>query len=246
MKAKSTPRIYYELLLIAVIVVNFTRIFVIQAFKIPSGSMVDNLLIGDHIVVNKFVYSPAASALFRQVFPFRTVHRGDVVIFRYPRNLSQDFIKRVVALPGETILIRDKQIYIDGSSIREPWKVHLDPNVYEFQPDLAEPYRSRDQFGPYRIPEDSYFVLGDNRDLSHDSRYWGAVPRSLIKGRALLVYWSFAGTQLPSNSPPIERVRELFTVIVTFFEKTRWDRTFHVIDSSYHYDRGSDVRPESP
>ncbi len=246
MKPKSTPRIYYQILLIVVIVVNFTRIFVMQAFKIPSGSMVDNLLIGDHIIVNKFVYSPGASILFRSLFPFASVQRGDVVIFRSPPDLSQDFIKRVVALPGETLLIRDKVVHIDGRPIDEPWKLHVDPNVYEFQPDLPEPNRSRDQFGPIVIPEGSYFVLGDNRDSSHDSRYWGVVPRGLIKGRALLVYWSFESTPLPSGSPPIARLRELFAVIFTFFENTRWDRTFHVIDSSYHYDPGLEGKSHSP
>lgn len=232
MKPKSTARWYYEVLIIAVIIVNFWRIFVMQAFKIPSGSMTDNLLVGDHIVVNKFIYSPTASSLSRKLFPSTTVSRGDVVIFRYPRNPSQDFIKRVVGLPGETIQIRNKEVHIDGRPVAEPWKLHIDPTVYQSQPDLPEPYRSRDQFGPYRIPDDSFFVLGDNRDLSHDSRYWGSVPGSMIKGRAILVYWSFAGRPLPATSPPIAKLRELFTILFTFFEKTRWDRTFHVIDHS--------------
>lgn len=239
MTRRSTPRLYYEALVIAVIIVNFARIFVVQAFKIPSGSMVDNLLIGDHIVVNKFIYSPSTSALFRGLFPFRYVSRGDVVVFRYPENLNQDFVKRVVALPGETILIRDKQVIIDGRPLEEPWKLHLDSNLYKRQRDLAEPFRSRDQFGPYRVPADSFFVLGDNRDASHDSRYWGPVSRKLIKGRAVLVYWSYAETPLPADSPPIARLRELVTIILSFHEKTRWDRTFHVIDRSYHYHQES-------
>lgn len=237
MRSRSTPRAYYEFLLIAVIFVNFTRVFVMQAFRIPSGSMADNLLVGDHIVVNKFVYSPSGSRLFGKIFPFGEVGRGDVVVFRYPRNPGSDFVKRVIALPGETVSIRDKIVFVDGQPLEEPWKLHLDPNVYPLQPALPEPYRSRDQFGPFTVPEGSYFVLGDNRDLSHDSRYWGAVPTGLITGRALLVYWSYEGKPLPPGSPPIARLRELVTVIFSFFDKTRWDRTFFIIGSTYHYDQ---------
>ena len=236
MRTRSTPRAYYEFLLIAVIFVNFTRVFVMQAFRIPSGSMVDNLLVGDHIVVNKFIYRPSGSRLFEKIFPFGDIERGDVVIFRYPRNPGSDFVKRVIALPGETLLIRDKTVFVDGRMLDEPWKLHLDGNIYPAQHTLPEPFRSRDQFGPFTVPAGSYFVLGDNRDLSHDSRYWGAVPRELITGRALLVYWSYEGKPLPKGSPPIARLRELVTVIVSFIDKTRWYRTFFIVDSAYHYD----------
>lgn len=230
---KSTLREYLEALLIAVIFVNFARVFVFQAFKIPTGSMIDNLLVGDHIIVNKFLYG-AHGAKFG-VFPFRSIGRGDIIVFRYPDDPETDFVKRVVGMPGDTIAIRDKKVYVDGKFLPEPYAVHEDPQVYPLQPALPEPYRSRDQFGPFTVPLDHYFVMGDNRDRSNDSRYWGTVPRSLIKGRALLVYWSFRGTPPLPGSPVAERFKDLVSVATNFFSNTRWDRTFMIVDSKYHY-----------
>ncbi|HUO85648.1 MAG TPA: signal peptidase I, partial [Thermoanaerobaculia bacterium] len=221
--------------LIAVIFVNFARIFVFQAFKIPTGSMIDNLLIGDHIIVNKFVYGPPGGDLFNKAFPFRRVERGDVVVFRFPEDPRTDFVKRVVAVGGETITIRDKQVFINGKRLDEPYVIHLDEQVYPRLPALPDPLRSRDQFGPYLVPPGSFFVMGDNRDSSNDSRYWGPVSRELIKGKAFLVYWSFRGNPPPPGSPPSARVRELLDVALHFFSRTRWDRTFLVVDSKYHY-----------
>ena len=232
---KSAGREYLDALIIAVIFVNFARIFVFQMFKIPTGSMHDNLLVGDHIIVNKFVYAAPAFPGGMKLLPFREVKRGDVVVFRYPVNPAVDFVKRVVALPGETVEIRNKRVLINGRPLQEPYALHLDPNVYQFEAELAEPYRSRDQFGPFRVPLRSYFVLGDNRDLSHDSRYWGPVGREMIKGRALLVYWSFEGRAVSPAAPPIERLKGLVSVVFRFFTDTRWDRTFYVVDSRYHY-----------
>jgi signal peptidase I len=236
--ARKTPaRDYYEALLIAVIFVNFARIFVFQAFKIPTGSMEDNLKIGDHIVVNKFIYGPAAAGL-QGLFPQREIRRGDIVVFRYPHQPDTDFVKRVVGLPGETIEVRDKKVFVEGIHLSEPYVLFEDPQTYPSGQFLPEPYRSRDQFGPYRVPEGHYFAMGDNRDRSSDSRYWGSVPRSLIKGRAFMVYWSFDGAPAPAGSSVGERIHELRDVLVHFIPRTRWDRTFYIIDSSYHYTPG--------
>ncbi|HEX2059595.1 MAG TPA: signal peptidase I [Thermoanaerobaculia bacterium] len=229
---KSTAREYYEALLIAIVFVNFARIFAFQAFKIPSGSMEDNLLVGDHIVVNKFIYGPKAS-LFGGVLPLRDVERGDIIVFRFPEQPDVDFVKRVVALPGETIAIRDKKVFIDGRALDEPYARFADERTYPAGPYLPEPYRSRDQFGPYRVPAGHYFAMGDNRDHSHDSRYWGAVPRSLIKGRAFMVYWSFE-LPPPQGTSLRERLKELGRVLLYFFPKTRWERTFLIVDSENH------------
>ena len=231
---KSTIREYYEALLIAVIFVNFARIFVFQAFKIPTGSMEDNLKIGDHIIVNKFIYGPNGGPLGR-MFPIREVRRGDVIVFRYPLQPDTDFVKRVIGMPGDTIEIRDKKVSVNGKQLDEPYVLHEDPQTYPLQPTLPEPYRSRDQFGPYTVPPSSYFAMGDNRDKSSDSRYWGTVPRSMIKGRAFMVYWSFAAEPPPPGSPPIERVKELLGVVIHFFDRTRWQRTFFIVDSKYHF-----------
>ncbi len=235
---KTTVREYYEALLIAIIFVNFARIFVFQAFKIPTGSMEDNLKIGDHIIVNKFIYGPDGNGPFSGLVPLRDVRRGDVVVFRYPEQPDTDFVKRVIGLPGETIRVRDKVVYIDGKALVEPYVVHDDPEIIPDQPALPEPYRSRDQYGPYTIPPGQYFAMGDNRDRSHDSRYWGTVPRSLIKGRAFMVYWSFEGEPPPQGSPPGARARELFDVVIHFFDRTRWSRTFFIVDSRYHFTPG--------
>ena len=249
---KSTTREYYEALLIAVIFVNFARIFVFQAFKIPTGSMEDNLLVGDHIIVNKFAYGPPAGGFLEKTFAFRRIQRGDIVVFRFPEDPNTDFVKRVVALPNDTVTIRDKKVLINGQYLAEPYTIHDDAQIYPDQPFLPEPYRSRDQFGPYTVPEGKYFVMGDNRDRSNDSRYWGPVPRELIKGRAFLVYWSFNMPSQPEQSAQrilkhrLLRLRELLNVVVHFFSWTRWDRTFLVVDSEYHYHSDREKSPSAP
>src|SRR5215212_1239652 len=199
---KSTVREYYEALLIAVIFVNFARIFVFQAFKIPTGSMEDNLKIGDHTIVNKFIYGPfeAGSALGK-VLPLRPILRGDIIVFRYPLGPETDFVKRVIGMPGDSVEVRDKVVSINGRPLVEPYVIHDDPQIYPIRPQLPEPYRSRDQYGPYLVPEGQYFAMGDNRDRSSDSRFWGTVPRSMIKGRAFMVYWSFCGNPPPADAP---------------------------------------------
>src|SRR5204862_8043458 len=147
---KSTVREYYEALLIAVIFVNFARIFAFQAFKIPTGSMEDNLKIGDHIIVNKFIYGPVALP-WEKIFPLREIRRGDIIVFRYPLQPDTDFVKRVIGLPGDTVEVRDKMVYINGQALNEPYVIHEDTTVFRAQsgaPPLIEPYRSRDQYPP--------------------------------------------------------------------------------------------------
>src|SRR6266702_3278424 len=236
-KKKSTIREYYEALLIAVIFVNFARIFAFQAFKIPTGSMEDNLKVGDHIIVNKFIYGPASDP-WKGLFPLRDPKRGDIIVFRYPLQPDTDFVKRVIGMPGDTVEIRDKKVSVNGKALNEPYVIHEDSTVYPLQPALPEPYRSRDQFGPFTVPLGQYFAMGDNRDRSSDSRYWGTVPRSMIKGRAFMVYWSFRGTPAPPDAPPSARVKELLGVVVHFFTKSRWERTFFIVDSKYHFTPG--------
>lgn len=249
-QTKSTAREYYEALLIAIIFVNFARIFVFQAFKIPSGSMEDNLKIGDHIVVNKFIYGPMGSGLqgpmgsglqknwrLEDLTPLRDVRRGDIVIFRFPRRPADDYVKRVVGVPGDTVSIENKVVFINGKRLDEPYVVHDDGHVYPPSDYLPEVHRYRDQMTPTRIPAGQYFVMGDNRDGSHDSRYWGTVPRTMIKGRAFMVYWSFDWE--PSTGTTVrDRIRELGNVALHFFDRTRWRRTFFIVDSKYHYTPG--------
>ena len=232
---KSTLREYYEALLIAIIFVNFARIFVFQAFKIPTGSMEDNLKVGDHIIVNKFIYGPVPLP-WLTAFPLREIKRGDIIVFRYPLQPETDYVKRVIGLPGDTLMVRDKNVYINGRKLDEPYTIHEDPVVYPAQQALPEPYRSRDQYGPYTVPEGHYFAMGDNRDRSSDSRFWGTVPRSMIKGRAFMVYWSWGRTApQQADAGTASHVRELLDVVIHFFGGTRWERTFFIVDSKYHF-----------
>ena len=235
---ESTLREYYESLVIVAIFVTFARIFVFQTFKIPTPSMEDNLLVGDHIVVNKFLYGAAEDPLYRKVLPFREIRRGDTIVFRYPMDRENDFVKRVIGLPGETVLIRSKKVYVNGKSLDEPYVVFLDPNTVS--PHEAGPMRNRDHYGPFVVPAGQYFAMGDNRDQSYDSRYWGPVRRELIKGKPLLVYWSFEGQPVLPGSPPSHKIKELVGVVLKFFPSTRWDRMFFVIDSKYHYGAGGE------
>jgi signal peptidase I len=221
---KSTIREYYEALLIAIVFVNFARIFAFQAFKIPSGSMEDNLLTGDHIIVNKFIYGPRVPVL-NGLLPQREPRRGDVAVFRWPEQPHVDFVKRVVGLPGETVLIRDKHVFIDGEELPEPYVMFTDTRTQH----PNNPSR-RDHFGPFKVKPGEYFAMGDNRDNSYDSRFWGTVPRAMIKGRALVVYWSFE-----LEAQPGSRLEELGMVLRDFFPNTRWRRTFFFIDREYHY-----------
>jgi signal peptidase I len=233
-KKKSTFREYYEALLIAVIFVNFARIFVFQAFKIPTGSMEDNLKVGDHIIVNEFIYGPVPDA-WKRLLPLRDIKRGDIIVFRFPLQPDTDFVKRVVGLPGDVIEIRNKVVFINGKALDEPYVVHVDSTVFPGISALPEQYRLRDQLAPFVVPPARYFAMGDNRDRSSDSRYWGTVPRGHIKGRAFMVYWSFASVPPPADSPPSARLKELADVVIHFFTWTRWERTFFIVDSKYHF-----------
>ena len=231
---KSTTRDYYETLLVTMVLLNFARIFVFQTFKIPTGSMEDNLKIGDHIVVNKFVYGNEGPEWFAKMFPFREIQRGDIIVFRYPKDPDVDYVKRVIGLPGETISITDKKVLINGKELKEPYTLFADPMVYP--DDYDTPGRIRDQMSSVTVPDGYYFAMGDNRDLSADSRYWGYVPRAYIKGRPFIVYWSFRSPSANAEVPQ-SRLRELLNVVIRFFPDTRWGRTGYIVDSSYHRDR---------
>lgn len=186
---KSRVREYAEAFVIAIVLALFVRTFVVQAFKIPSGSMIPTLLIGDHILVNKFTYGIKLPLTDVVILPLGRPDRGDVIVFRYPQDETKDFIKRVVGLPGDKVEMHAQQVYVNDRPLPESYAVHLDGD---------QPSRSgeeRDDYGPVTVPPDSYFVMGDNRDHSLDSRYWGFVKRSKIKGRAFLIYWSWDGQE---------------------------------------------------
>jgi signal peptidase I len=223
---KSVAREYLESVVVAVILALFIRTFVVQAFKIPTGSMETNLLIGDHLLVNKLVYSPSGGAFEDWLLPKRQVKRGDVVVFKYPEDPARDFIKRVIGLPGESVEIRDKTVLIDGKPLDEAGYVHfLDFGLRPEDPEYGL-REGRAGFGPVSVPEGQLFVLGDNRDNSKDSRYWGFLPRDQVKGRALLVYWSYeASREEYHRTGVVDWLRDT----AQSFGKTRWNRFFHLI-----------------
>jgi len=203
---KRLFREYAEAIIIALIAALIIRAYVIQAFKIPSGSMEKTLLIGDHILVNKFIYGTTIPFSDKRVLVFKKPERGDIIVFKYPENPKKDFIKRVIATEGDKIESRNKVIYVDGKKINEPYIQHTDNAVFPHE------FGSRDNFGPIVMPENKFFVMGDNRDQSHDSRFWGFVDLSDIKGKALIIYFSW-----DSNASSL-------------FKKIRFSRIGHLIE----------------
>lgn len=176
---------YTKAILTALILALFIRAYFVQAFKIPSGSMIPTLLIGDHILVNKFLYGTKIPFSDRRILVFRKPEKGDIIVFKYPEDPRRDFIKRVMAVEGDVIESRNKMIYVNGKPVDEPYTQHTDNSV---RPGGIEP---RDNFGPYIVQKDKLFMMGDNRDQSYDSRYWGYVDLKEIKGKALVIYWSW-------------------------------------------------------
>lgn len=182
---RSRFRENVEAILIAVIIALFIRTFVVQAFKIPSGSMKPTLQVGDHILVNKFIYGVKIPYLSTVVLPVKDPQRGDIVVFKFPVDPRKDFIKRVIALPGDVVEIRDKTIFINARRVNHDFGVFSDPRT------IAGNLKPRDNLGPITVPKDALFVMGDNRDESFDSRFWGFVPIRDVSGKAFIIYWSW-------------------------------------------------------
>jgi len=224
---KSTIREYFEAIVTAVILALFVRTWVVQAFKIPTGSMENNLLIGDHLLVNKFVFGPEPRGFERAVLPVRDIRRGDIVVFKYPDEPERDFIKRVIGLPGDTLELRSKKIYINGQPLDEPYVHYIDATHAASE---VTSFDVRERYGPVNVPPDQYFVMGDNRDNSQDSRYWGFLPRHYVKGKALLIYWSYeSGREDYVDEGIGASVKRIFSVVTHFFTRTRWERILNQI-----------------
>lgn len=227
---KSTLREYFESIVIAVILALFIRTFVVQAFKIPTGSMEENLLVGDHLLVNKFVFGPTETRIERGLLPIDPVRRGDVVVFKYPEEPERDFIKRVIGLPGETIAVRDRRVYVNGRPLDEPYAHYLQPRSAASNQQEFTSTSVRDRYGPVTVPAGHYFVMGDNRDNSQDSRYWGFLPGAYVKGKALMVYWSYEADRSDYQEQGLlARVKGLLSVVMHSFTRARWERLFHQI-----------------
>ena len=184
-QTKSRLRENIEAIGVAIILALFIRTFIVQAFKIPSGSMKETLQIGDHILVNKFIYGIKLPYLQSTLIPIKNPSTGDIVVFEFPEDKDKDFIKRVVGVAGDVVEVRDKQVWVNGALQQGSFIVNSDPHIF---PGNMQP---RDNFGPKTVPEHSLFVMGDNRDHSYDSRYWGFVNLKAVKGKAFIIYWSW-------------------------------------------------------
>lgn len=227
---RSVAREYLEALLIAGIFLGFSNTFLVKTFYIPSGSMKPTLLIGDHLFVNRYIYGPEGGAL-ADLVPAREPKRGDIVIFRSPREPETDLVKRLIGVPGDRIEIVRKQLYVNGEKVEDDaYTQHVDSRIFPDRPFVSPEARRRDNFGPFLVPVDHYFFLGDNRDKSYDSRFWGAVPRHFLKGRALMIYWSNGGTTPDGTWPGwTARLEQVAETTAGFLTNTRWERSFDVV-----------------
>ncbi len=241
---KSTLREYSESIGVAVAIAFFLRAFVVEAFQIPSGSMIPTLEIGDHIFVSKFAYGLGIPFTNTKIFQFKQPKRGDVIVFKYPLSTDVDYIKRVVGLPGDQIELRHNEVFVNGKpATREHvdgpcrysegariegvlyerecdlWLENLDGKAHKAIYNVLEPGRAGQDFGPKEVPPDSVFVMGDNRDNSNDSRVWGTVPLDLVRGRALVVWWSRAPTNAGWSAPGVAE----------WLASVRWSRFFSAV-----------------
>ena len=233
---------------ITILLLLFGTTTLVQAFVIPTGSMEDTLLIGDHLLVDKLAYAPSGS-FSKFILPYENPKDGDIIVFRYPVDISQTFVKRVLGSPGDHIKIIDQQVYRNGKKLTEPYVVHKSSygdsfrdNFPNSEANFSQMDRGKEMLatnvvnGEVVVPPDSYFAMGDNRDNSLDSRYWGFVPRGNIIGKPLIIYWSYnASTESLASSSVNNLASHFLDLAEHFFSKTRWDRTFRLIHGYYNY-----------
>ncbi|MDE3164876.1 MAG: signal peptidase I, partial [Acidobacteriota bacterium] len=219
---------------VTIILLLFGTTTLVQAFVIPSASMVGTLLIGDHVLVDKMVFSPHGS-LSNAVLPYRPVKRGNIIVFRYPLNISQDYVKRAIGLPGDHIHLVDKKLWLNGHAVDEPYAIHTHPespelyrdnfpegaHSYPLRPRAQEMIDNHVKDGELVVPPGYVFAMGDNRDDSDDSRFWGLVPMENIVGTPLIIYWSFDASTQDLTNPNIG-IDHLIDIIIHFPQKTRW------------------------
>lgn len=210
---KSIIREYIEAILIAVVLALFIRTFIVQAFKIPSGSMLETLQIGDHLLVSKFIYGIKMPFTGKVLVPIKEPKRGDIIVFKYPKEPDVDYIKRVIAVGGETVEIKDKKVFING----KPLAGDQDHGQFKEERIIPASAGPRDNFGPVTVPEGKLFVMGDNRDNSYDSRFWGFVDLEAVRGKAFILYWSW----------DTDKNKQLFSV--DRFASIRWGRIGNLV-----------------
>jgi len=224
---------------VTILLLLFGTTTLVQAFVIPTGSMEDTLLIGDHLLVDKLAYAPAGP-ISKYLLPYEDVKRGDIIVFRYPVDIKQTFVKRVMGVPGDHIRLENKNVYLNGHKLDEPYKIHKTEYIDSYrdnfpsQPNFPQYERGQAMLennvknGEVIVPANSYFAMGDNRDSSLDSRYWGFVPRENIIGKPLIIYWSYDAPTSALANPTIG-LDHIIDLLEHFFTKTRWTRTFRLI-----------------
>jgi signal peptidase I len=222
---------------INILILLFGTTTLVQAFIVPTPSMDSTVLVGDHLLVDKLSYAPAGS-ISRYLLPYTAPKRGDIIVFRYPIDISQNYVKRVMGLPGDHIKVVDKVVYLNGKALNEPYTHHISPGLEPYRDNFpSTPWgpvydRAREMLaqhvvnGELVVPEDSYFAMGDNRDNSLDSRYWGFVPRENIIGKPLVIFWSY---DAPTEDWVDYNANHFIDLALNFFKKTRWERTLKLV-----------------
>jgi signal peptidase I len=217
------------MVLVAVLLI---RAVVVEATVVPTGSMQNTILIGDHLFLDKILYGPQIPFTGIRLPAVKHYQRGDVVAFRFPLDPSTVFVKRLIGMPGDTIQVKQKQLFINGKLIEEPCVVHRDPQIYPDEDWIPRDPRIRDNFGPVTVPPDHYFAMGDNRDESYDGRYWGFVPFENMVGEPMFVYWSYdAPTTVWTATAISDRIQGDVDIFAHFFTRTRWSRMGRIIRS---------------
>lgn len=230
-RRKSQFREWVESLVFTIVFVLVFTSYIAQATQVPTESMKPTILVGDHFFLDKLAFPANYPAVLRPFLPRRSVSRGDIVAFKSPTDGNIPFVKRVIGLPGDTIEVRNKDLYINGTKMEEPYKIHVDSTTYSPDAWTPEELKIRDNYGPVTVPADSFFVMGDNRDNSNDSRYWGFVTREELIGKPLFVYWSYeSDPYVPGDKTLREWIDSYLLVGMHFFDKTRWFRIGTMIE----------------
>jgi signal peptidase I len=226
-KEKSGFREYFELIAETAVFVFFVLTFVVQAFQIPSGSMIPKLLVGDFLLVNKMAYVRPLFSIEGALLPQKQIQRKDIIVFKWPGDLTKDYVKRVIGLQGDKVEIRAKQVYINDAPMDELYKIHRDSQAYSKGDARHHDLAIRDNYGPVVVPQGHLFVMGDNRDDSADSRTWGFVPLANIKGRPWVIYFSYEAER---DAWQKTSFRDRLKKILNFIPKARWGRLFKIIN----------------
>ncbi len=224
-RRKGAFREWIESLAFTVIFVLVFTTYIAQATQVPTESMKPTILVGDHFFLDKIAFPANYPVFLRHYLPHRSIVRGDIVAFKSPTDGNIPFVKRVIGMPGDTVEVRNKSVFVNGSQLDEPYKIHVDSTVYGTDPWTPEELKIRDNYGPVKVPANSYLVMGDNRDNSNDSRYWGFVTWDEIIGKPLFVYWSYeSDPYVPGDRSFREWLNGYLAIAIHFFDKTRWFR----------------------